>query len=464
MSSRRKTALNAQQKTALTSVVAAFGLIALKVTTGLITGSLAFLSGALDSGLDLVTALMTLVAVGLAARPADVEHPWGHAKVEHLAALAESSLLFIISIWIAFAASQRLASSSPPEIDATWWAILVILIVMAVDGGRTVVSFRASVRHRSAALQSNALNFVGDLLGSAGVLVGLVFVRFGYQKADAIAAIFIAAIVLVAAARLASKNANILIDRSPRTAADTVRKAIDELDPPVDLKQLRVREGGGRYYAEVVIGISPEAAVGEGHAAADQIERVLEGMLHGGEVVVHVEPESEAKLTEAVRAAAMSVRGVREIHNLTIADLEGRHEVSLHLKLPGDLHLASAHVLASQVEQAIMSARPEIAAVVTHLEPLDEEVAGIAAPRVQTRDYGDAIRAVVRKVTGSPPKAVRFVRTDEGLVAYVIVALDPEITLSEAHKRASEIELQVHRKCAGVKRLVIHTEPDNPAR
>jgi divalent metal cation (Fe/Co/Zn/Cd) transporter len=70
----------------------------------------------------------------------------------------------------------------------------------------------------------------------------------------------------------------------------------------------------------------------------------------------------------------------------------------------------------------------------------------------------------VRKVTGSPPKAVRFVRTDEGLVAYVIVALDPEITLSEAHKRASEIELQVHRKCAGVKRLVIHTEPDNPAR
>jgi divalent metal cation (Fe/Co/Zn/Cd) transporter len=182
-------------------------------------------------------------------------------------------------------------------------------------------------------------------------------------------------------------------------------------------------------------------------------------MLHGGEVVVHVEPESEAKLTEAVRAAAMSVRGVREIHNLTIADLEGRHEVSLHLKLPGDLMLDQAHELASQVEQAIMDARPEIAAVVTHLEPLDEEVTGIAAPRVQTRDYGDAIRAVVRKVTGAPPRAVRFVRTEEGLVVNVIVALNPEITLSEAHKRASEIEQEVHRKCAGIKRLVIHTEP-----
>jgi divalent metal cation (Fe/Co/Zn/Cd) transporter len=155
----------------------------------------------------------------------------------------------------------------------------------------------------------------------------------------------------------------------------------------------------------------------------------------------------------------MSVRGVREIHNLTIADLKGRREVSLHLKLPGDLTLAGAHELASQVEQAVMTARPEIAAVVTHLEPLDEEITASAAPRVQTRDYGDAIRSVVRKVTGAPPRAVRFVRTDEGLVVTVVVALDPEITLSEAHKRASEIERLVHRKCAGITRLLVHTEP-----
>ena len=452
--------MNSQQKTALTSVGAALGLIALKVTTGLITGSLAFLSGALDSGLDLVTALMTLFAVGLAARPADVEHPWGHAKVEHLAALAESSLLFLASIWIAYTATQRLTSSSPPKVDATWWAILVILFVMVVDAGRTIVSYRASVRHRSAALQSNALNFVGDFLGSGGVLVGLVVVRAGYPKADSIAALFIAAIVLVAAARLAFKNADILIDRSPRSATETVRQAIDGLDPPVDLKQLRVREAGGHYYAEVVIGISPEAAVAEGHAEADQIERALEEVLHGGEVVVHVEPYGEeAGPREAVRAAAMSVRGVHEIHNLVIADLKGRQEVSLHLKLPGELPLADAHELASQVERAIMAARPEIAAVVTHLEPLTEEVTGSAPARLEMRDYGDKIRKIVRKATGAPPRSLRFMSTGEGLVVYLTVALDPESSLAEAHKRASEIESRVHRSCPGIKQLIVHTEP-----
>ncbi len=452
--------MTSQQKIALTSVGAALGLIVLKVSTGLITGSLAFLSGALDSGLDLVTALLTLFAVGLAARPADVEHPWGHGKVEHLAALAESSLLFLASIWIAYTATQRLASSSPPKVDATWWAILAILIVMVVDAGRTIVSYRASVRHRSAALQSNALNFVGDFLGSGGVLVGLVVVRAGYPKADSIAALFIAAIVLVAAARLAFKNADILIDRSPRSATETVRQAIDGLDPPVDLKQLRVREAGGHYYAEVVIGISPEAAVAEGHAEADQIEQALEEVLHGGEVVVHVEPQGEEiGPHEAVRAAAMSVRGVHEIHNLVIADLEGRQEVSLHLKLPGDLPLADAHELASRVERAIMAARPEIAAVVTHLEPLTEEVTGSAPARLETREYGDKIRKIVRKATGAPPRSLRFVSTEEGLVVYLIVALDPESPLAEAHKRASEIESSVHRSCPGIKQLIVHTEP-----
>ncbi|MGD0166157.1 MAG: cation diffusion facilitator family transporter [Gaiellaceae bacterium] len=452
--------MNSQQKTALISVGAALGLITLKVTTSLITGSLAFLSGALDSGLDLITALMTLFAVGLAARPADVEHPWGHAKVEHLAALAESSLLFLASIWIAFTASQRLASSSPPTVDATWWAILVIVIVMAVDAGRTVIFFRASVRLRSAALQSNALNFIGDLAGSTGVLVGLVFVRAGYPKADPIAAIFIAAIVLGAAARLAFKNADILIDRSPRSATEAARQAIDALEPPVDLRRLRVREAGGHYFAEVVIGLSPEVAVGEGHGIADQIERELEEVLHGGEVVVHVEPEGEEiGLHEAVRAAAMSVRGVHEIHNLVIADLEGRNEVSLHLKLPGELSLTEAHELASRVEQAIMSARPEIAAVVTHLEPLTEAVSGSAPLGVETHAYRETIRAIVAKATGEPPRSLRFMSTGEGLLVYLTLALDPELSLAEAHAQASDIESRIHRKCPGIKQLIVHTEP-----
>jgi cation diffusion facilitator family transporter len=457
----RKRKLTAQQKTAISSVIAAIVLIALKLVTGLITGSLAFISGALESGLDLVTALMTLYAVGVAIRPADPEHPWGHAKAEHLAALAESTILFAASLWIGREAISRLSSESPPEVEATWWALLVIGIVIAIDLGRTIVSYRVSVRHRSAALQSNALNFGGDFLGSAGVLVGLVFARAGYAKADSVAALFVAVLVLIAAARLAYRNADILMDRSPRLATEAVQKAIEGVYPPVELKRVRVREAGGHYYAEAVIGISPEAAVGEGHAVSETIERVLGDVLHGGEVIVHVEPldDEEVGLNEKVRAAAMSVRGVREIHNLSIVSVKGKSEASLHLKLPGELSLEQAHEMASQVEQAITEAAPEIVSVQTHLEPLDETTAGRAAAGRETSETAAAIRNVVRELSGKSPRTLRFTRTPEGLLVYLTLRLDPAVSLADAHRLASEIEARVHRERPEVSELVVHTEP-----
>ncbi len=452
--------MTSQQKIALTSVVAAIGLIALKLMTGLITGSLAFISGALESGLDLVTALMTLFSVSVAVRPADEDHPWGHAKVENLTAIAEASVLFVVSLWIAYAAAGRLSKSSPPEVDATWWAILVILIVIAIDVSRTFVSFRASVEHRSPALQGNALNFFGDFLGSVGVLVGLVFVRAGFPQADAIAALFVGLIIIQAAIRLAYRNANILMDRSPGLETEAVRQAIAAIDPPVELKRLRVREAGGHYYADAVIGVSPEAAVGEGHAVADRIEQALEGMLYGGEVVVHVEPRGqETDLAGEVRAAAMSVKGVREIHNLVVVDIDDRCEVSLHMKLPGELRLDEAHDLASQVEHSIMEARPEIAVVQTHLEPWTEAISGSAPHSAETHDCGAHVRRIVREVTGSSPRLLRFIHTEEGLVAYLTLSLDPSRSLAEAHDLASQIETRVRSECHAIGQLIVHTEP-----
>jgi cation diffusion facilitator family transporter len=453
--------MTSQQKTALTSVVAAVVLISLKLATGIITGSLAFISEALHSGIDLVAALMTLYALGVSARPPDIEHPWGHGKVEHLAALIEAGILFVASLWIADTAAHRLASAHPPTIDATWWALVVIGIVMTIDASRTLVSYRASVRLRSAALQSNALHFASDFLGSTGVLVGLLLVRFAHQpKADSVAALFVAAIVVSAAVRLAYYNADILIDRSPKVATETVRAAIAELEPPVDLRSLRVREAGGRYFAEVTIGIAPELAVAEGHATADEVEKALERVLHGGEVVVHVEPEApEPGVQEAVRLAAMSVHGVSEIHNLVVADVGGRHEVSLHLKLPGDLSLEGAHELASKVERAILAAHPSVSAVITHLEPLQEEVAGSAPARLETRECGPIISEIVTEATGAPPRSLRFMGTPDGLVVGLVVGLDPESSLVDAHERASQIESRILERCPEIARVIVHTEP-----
>src|SRR5262249_17911590 len=149
---------------------------------------------------------------------------------------------------------------------------------------------------------------------------------------------------------------------------------------------------------------------------------------------------------------------VREIHNVSAVETNDGVAVSLHLKLPGALPLGQAHDVASQVEEAIQQAAPEVSTVQTHLEPLSEAAPGREpSPRDMEQD-GEVVGRIVREATGQPPRALRFLRTDDGLVAFLTLALDPESELAEAHSRASEIEEQI-RQAVDVSDVTVHTEP-----
>jgi cation diffusion facilitator family transporter len=447
-----------QRRTALVSVVAAVVLIAVKLAAGLAANSLGLVSEAAHSGTDLIAALLTFFAVGVAARPADVGHQYGHGKAEHLSALGEAAILSAASLFIAWRAITHLAGTSPIRVEATWYAFAVIGLVIVVDVSRTAVSWRASRRYRSAALAANALHFGSDLAGSGAVLLGLLLVHAGYRRADSAAALFVAVLVMVAAARLMKRNVDVLMDLSPADAEAAARAAIAGIEPSVDLRRLRMRQAAGRQFADVVIGVPTGAAVGQGHAAADRVEAALESVLPGSDVVVHVEPqEDEAAIRERSHNAALGVPSVREVHNVTVLRIGGRTEVSLHLKLPGELRLEEAHALATQVERAIAAAVPEVDAVQTHLEPLAETAEGRSMP--DDRAERDVVLAIVREVTGHEPRELRFLHTDEGLLAYLTLGLDPSSPLAAAHARASEIEERIRLVRPDIADVVVHTEP-----
>lgn len=444
------------RRTALVSVLAAVALVALKLGTGLATHSLGLVSEALHSGTDLVAALLTFFAVGVAVRPADVQHAYGHGKAEHLAALAEGGILVLASLFISWQAIARLAGSSVSHVNAAWYAFAVLAVVLAVDAGRTLVSWRASRRYRSAALASNAVHFASDFAGTTAVLVGLLLVRAGYHGADAVAALFVAALVLLAAARLMRRNVDVLMDRASADAQEAARDAIARTG--VQLRRLRMRQAAGRHFADVVIGVSPGAAVGQGHAAADAVERAVQQALPEADVVVHVEPAGdETAIRERAHAAALDVPRVREIHNVSVLDVPGGTELSLHLKLPGNLSLEEAHAVASEVEKAIVEAVPEISGVQTHLEPLAETGAGREADDIDADR--ECVARIVREATGGPPRELRFLHTDEGLVAFLTLAVDPRVPLADAHARASEIEERIRRERPEIADVIVHTEP-----
>ena len=447
--------MSPQRRTALVSVGAACLLIVIKLVAGLASSSLGLLAEAAHSGTDLAAALLTFFAVSIAVRPADQGHPYGHGKAQNLAALAESAFLVVVSVFIAAAAIARLAGVIEFEVDATWWTFAAIALVVVIDASRTVVSLRGARRYKSDALLANALHFGSDLAGTLAVLAGLSAVALGFSGGDSIAALFVSVLVVTAAVRLARRNVDVLMDRSPDDAARIARRAISGLGPAVELRRLRLRRAGGEHFADVVIGVAPGAAVGQGHKAADRVEDALREALPGIDVVVHVEPGAPGSgVRERILAAALTVAQVREIHNLKVLEVGDRLEVSLHLKLPGDLSLDSAHAIAEEVEKAILSEVREVGSVQTHLEPLKEAAAGeeIAVDAA-------AVELAVIEETGAAPRDLRFVRTDEGIVAFLTLALGSEGSLADAHGRASAVEERIRRAVPAIADVVVHTEP-----
>jgi len=287
------------------------------------------------------------------------------------------------------------------------------------------------------------------------VFAGLVAVRLGWHDGDSLAALFVAALVLVAAARLMRRNVDVLMDRAPAEAVDAARGAIEALGPAVALRRLRLRQAAGSTFADVVIGVPTGAAVGQGHAVADRVEDAIHTALPGSDVVVHVEPApDETDLRDRVRGAAMGVIPVSEIHNLVVIGTARGPEVSLHLKLPGDLSLHGAHEVAEEVERAISTAVPEVASVQTHLEPLAKESAG----QEVDEDPG-AVERIVADLTGGLPRALRFLHTDEGIVVFLTLGLPEVASLADAHARASKVEERIRAILPDVADVIVHTEP-----
>jgi len=463
MAERTPSDVAAQKRTAALSVGAALLLVAVKLSAGLASGSLGLIAEAAHSGTDLVAALLTLFAIRIAVRPADEQHHYGHGKAEHLAALAESTFLILVSAFLGYRAVGRLVAGETPHVDATWWTFAVLGVVIAIDTSRTVVSGRAARRLESAALASNALHFASDLAGSIAVLIGLIFVAAGEPRADAVAALIVAVIVLGAAARLAGQSIQVLMDRADEDAIRAVRDAIERLDG-VELRRERVRYAAGRHFVDLVVAVRADAGLAQAHSVADAVESAVTAVLPGADVLVHVEPQAvHGDVRQRATVAALSVPEVSEVHNVRVMNVDGAYELSLHVKLPRGLSLREAHEIVERLEGRLREAMPELRAVHTHIEPLSRTDWASTPPRDEVADAREAIAEVVERYTGQAPAGVQFRDGERGRVALIAVLLPADQPLPSAHRRAGDIEEAVRERRPELADVIVHTEPAAPS-
>ncbi len=443
-----------QQRTAAASIAAACVLVVLKLGTGIATGNLSLISAGIESSGDVAAAVLTFLAVRLGVRPADADHPYGHRRAENLAALGEAAILAGGGVYIVVeAVHQLLAGDADPS--AAWYVFAVIGVAIAIDISRITISLRTSRKYSSAALRSNAFHFAADLGGSIAVLCGTGLVAAGVAAGDSIAALAVAGIIFAAAFRLVKENALVLMDTTPERARAQALAAVQQAAPRAELQRLRVRESGGRYFADVVVGVPAGQPVAESHHTADAIEQALESALPGSDVVVHVEPGGrDLSLREQILAVALGFPAVREIHDVNVYERDVGAIVALHVKFDRDEPHASAHVVADQIE-AELCRLPGVADARTHLEPLEPAGRVVADSGVST----EAIALLVEERTGRPARNLRVLETRSGIVVLLTAAVDPDLSLRDAHAVASELERAIRRERDDIASVVVHTEP-----
>jgi divalent metal cation (Fe/Co/Zn/Cd) transporter len=209
----------------------------------------------------------------------------------------------------------------------------------------------------------------------------------------------------------------------------------------------------------VVVTVPPGQAVVEGHEAANEIEAALAGALPGSDVVVHVEPRRRGlDMRQRVLAIALAEPEVLEAHDVSIFEQDGSVNVALHLKFPAEMRLRTAAEIAGRVEQAIAAALGAVA-VQTHLEPLERPLAARSPGADDEGQARDLIEQIVRERTGARPQSLKLFTTEAGRVVFLTLGVDPEASLSGAHRVAGELEDELHQRIPGIADVVIHTQP-----
>jgi len=276
------------------SLVVVIGLIVLKVVVGVITGSISILAQAVDSFLDLFAIGIIFFAVSIATKPADEEHPFGHGKVEDIAAVIQAVLIFIAGGLIIYSAVRRIMSGTAIELTEAGIGVMLVSIVVSVFLSRHLL--KVSRATDSMALEASARNIAADVYSAAGVLVGLVAIRFtGLNIIDPIIALLVALFILKVAYDVLRRSFGGLVDvKLPEAEENVIRSSIMEhAGELVDFHELRTRKAGRQRYIDLHLVMPRNVSVEEAHRMCDHLEQDIEIKLKHASVTIHVEPCSE---------------------------------------------------------------------------------------------------------------------------------------------------------------------------
>lgn len=449
-----------KQRVAAISIAASASMAAIKFAVGVAIGSIALISEALHSSVDLVATVITWIVVRIADKPADAEHHYGHGKIESLSALGIIALLYILAGGILVESYSRLREGAPPPtLSALPFVVLVVDII--VNFWRARALHRTAMETKSQALEADALHFASDVLGSTAVIVGLGLIALGYAWGDAAAAIAVAVLISILGLRLGKSTIETLLDRAPEGASEKAETAIRLIPGVVDVERLRVRMVGARHFVDATVQVPRTYPIDRIDDIKRKAQDAVTAALHDADLTFTAVPVARSNESVRERIMVIARNSGLAIHHVTVHDLGEKLTVSIDLEVDGDMPLNKAHDIAHRLEAAIREEFGADAEVDTHIEPLEPELphgTDAATSRVET--IRQALSCFAAE-TGAIHDVhnVRVRDTDAGEIVNFHCRAVPSMSVIDVHEKVDEIERALRRAFPSVKRVISHAEP-----
>ena len=446
-------------RVAAISIFASAGMAVAKFAVGIIIGSLALVSEALHSSVDVVATVITWMVVRVSDLPADEEHHYGHGKFESISALGVIAILYVLAGGILVEAWGRLhAGTPPPVISAVPFVVLVIDI--AVNLWRARALHRTARETRSEALAADALHFTSDVLGSLAVIIGLALAGLGFWWGDAAAAIAVAIMIAALGLRMARATVETLLDRAPEGVPEQARSAIEQVAGVVGVERLRARMVGSTHFIDAIVRVPRTYPIDRVDEIKQKVQAAVTAALGDADVTFTAVPVALDDESVRERIMVIARNSGLAVHHVTVHDLGGKLIVSIDLEVDGDMALNRAHDIAHDLERSIRGDFGADVEVDTHIEPLEPELPfGTDA----TPERIDTIRAALTRFAADTEihdvHNVRVRDTDAGEIVNFHCRGAPSMSVIKVHENVDEIERALRRAFPTVKRVISHAEP-----
>jgi cation diffusion facilitator family transporter len=459
------------------SLVAISSVFAFEFAAGVMTNSLVLVTDSTHALLDAVVTAILIIAVTLALKPRDVDHTYGHGKIETIGGFIGGTALFVVAIFFIYEAAVRIAGAGQPSfvVNPGTIGFAAVIYTLTVDVFRITILRRAIKKSEATTLKADFYHAFADLASTTVAFAGLWLVTAGFVHGDSAAAIILGGFLAYLSSRFAYQNAMELTDFiSPKLVAG-VRQAANSTQGVLECKDVKMRKVGREIFVEVTVVLRADMSFENAHEVSAQVEDSIAKSLSGSgldvkprNITVHFEPtmgtNNNPPPESIIEKAASRVGGVRGVHNILVSRIgsTGSVGVSLHIQVNRSATLAEAHSVANSVEDSIRQRLKGVESITVHLEPLMPETVGVEP--IADSNLKDSIRQTIL-CSGGVKRVSKILtyRAGENMLKIDIDCVfdsraGATMTIDQVHDRVSEIEKQIREKYP--KSIVtIHAEP-----